>query len=61
MKNEENTTTKELPMVVLFQGNLRDWFAGQAMAGMNVSDMSEDKAARWAYDAADAMLKARAQ
>ena len=52
------------------QGNtgmsLRDWFAGQALAGM-ISDLSEcgssfiANSARLAYECADAMLKAREQ
>lgn len=42
---------------------LRDWFAGQALAGLcgDVSNMTEtpDQLARAAYAAASAMLKAR--
>jgi hypothetical protein len=43
---------------------LRDWFAGQALAGMlaapgNVAEMDCGERARYAYLNADAMLKAR--
>ena len=41
---------------------LRDWFAGQALAGLtgdNSHDMNRVKMAQWCYDLADAMLKAR--
>jgi hypothetical protein len=34
---------------------LRDYFAGQAIAGM-AKEASEDKIAAWAYSLADAML-----
>lgn len=37
---------------------LRDWFAGQVVAGLPVHHTA-DAAARWAYEVADAMLKAR--
>jgi hypothetical protein len=44
---------------------LRDWFAGQALAGMiariDYDKVPETHIAQWAYDQADAMLKARAQ
>lgn len=44
---------------------LRDWFAGQALAGMlaNSADNWSDHsfAAKWAYEAADAMLAERAK
>lgn len=42
--------------------SLRDWFAGQALAGMLSSDgrpTGDQAKAEWAYDLADAMLKAR--
>ena len=41
---------------------LRDWFAGQALAGMYSNDADGykfDKVAEAAYETADAMLKAR--
>lgn len=43
--------------------SLRDWFAGQALAGMiahdNAGDMEDDILARTAYRTADAMLAER--
>lgn len=42
--------------------SLRDWFAGQALAGMLSSEFRPDgnqPKADWAYELADAMLKAR--
>lgn len=40
---------------------LRDWFAGQALAGVAASDYMDPAAcAKWAYDAADEMIKRRA-
>jgi hypothetical protein len=74
--NEENTTTKESPMVVLFQGDLRDYFAGQALAAWIASAdafndecrergsstrIEADDTATSCYQYADAMLKARAE
>lgn len=51
--------------------SLRDWFAGQALAGIcanghtpwspNVADIEDAEVARAAYDLADAMLAARAK
>lgn len=42
--------------------SLRDWFAGQALAGYasqpSLSENAEDMA-EWAYQDADAMMKAR--
>ena len=39
---------------------LRDWFAGQALAGMLIGEWLSDKGvATLAYQYADAMLKAR--
>jgi len=44
---------------------LRDWFAGQALAGNCAADTenqySVDKLARWSYETADAMLAERAK
>jgi hypothetical protein len=49
--------------------SLRDWFAGQALAGLAVRNFSDgndfmhregpENAAEWAYAFADAMLEAR--
>ena len=44
--------------------SLRDWFAGQALAGIagphgEGFSLQESDAANWAYEYADAMLKAR--
>jgi len=43
--------------------SLRDYFAGQALAGMsahpNIGEVSSEKLAHWAYDQADAMLAER--
>lgn len=42
--------------------SLRDWFAGQALAGMLSSEYRPDGnqlKAVWAYELADAMLRAR--
>jgi hypothetical protein len=42
--------------------SLRDWFAGQALAGLQASvacNWTSDEFATQAYKAADAMLKAR--
>ncbi len=50
--------------------SLRDWFAGQALAGMCAADRrwegdekssATDKSAQAAYSHADAMLKARSE
>ena len=39
---------------------LRDWFAGQALAGLRVNDYEKfENAARHAYEIADAMLAER--
>lgn len=41
--------------------SLRDYFAAAALVGMQAHPANErpDSAARWAYEVADAMLKAR--
>lgn len=43
--------------------SLRDYFAGQALAGIMAADSMIfcHKAAQWAYETADAMLEARNQ
>jgi hypothetical protein len=58
--------TDNHPLEKLHKGmSLRDWFAGQALAGLIAQSAGtatgSDKAlgARWAYQMADAMLKAR--
>ena len=38
---------------------LRDWFAGQALAGMLAASMREDNLSNRAYRLADAMIAAR--
>ena len=38
---------------------VRDWFAGQALTGMDLDAATPDQCAAWAYRIADAMLKAR--
>lgn len=54
-------------IVNVFPGDLRDWFAGQAMSGILSGSESEyggystcDLLAKVSYQTADAMLKARA-
>jgi hypothetical protein len=49
---------KDVPAVPL-QIELRDWFAGQALAGCLASDMDPSAAVRTAWLTADAMLAAR--
>lgn len=39
--------------------NLRDWFAGMALSGMVDDRPTPDAAAKWAYEIADAMIRAR--
>jgi hypothetical protein len=40
---------------------LRDWFAGMALSGMNMSDpdLSFEKSSEWAYKQADVMIAQR--
>jgi hypothetical protein len=48
--------------VIRYEGmNLRDWFAGQALAGAlaNSNDQFGEPPVKWAYACADAMLEAR--
>lgn len=53
------------PVVNASKGmTLRDYFAGQALAGIAADpdvDISTDERARWSYRMADAMLKARGE
>ena len=74
MSKEEITITKEKQVAILFQGDLLDYFAGQALTGLfamcanaKVADvlsetgygtMDEDLSRR-AYACADAMLAER--
>ena len=37
--------------------SLRAWLAGQALAGMDHTDVGADDAALWAVEAADAVIK----
>jgi hypothetical protein len=39
--------------------SLRDWFAGQALAGMANEDVTDETVANWAYLRAEAMLRER--
>ena len=43
--------------------SLRDWFAGQALAGLSANptayDVAVETLAKWAYEQADAMIKTR--
>ncbi len=39
--------------------SLRDWFAGQALAGCAVDEAHPRMAAQWCYRIADAMIAAR--
>lgn len=62
----EYTTHGDRHTVPLTAGmSLRDWFAGQALAGFCVSEINSnswaDGYAASAYKVADAMLKARAR
>ncbi len=50
----EREWSKQLPAMTL-----RDWFAGQALAGLVARASTFNSAAEWAYAYADAMLKAR--
>ena len=44
-----------------FPGTLRDWFAGQVLAGISTSYADQQDEARWAYSVADAMIAERAK
>ena len=51
--------------MTVFGMSLRDYFAAKAMQGLAANpeawDMTDEKVAVWAYNAADAMLAAREQ
>lgn len=53
------------PEMTGFGMSLRDYFAAKAMQGLAANpeawDMTDEKVAEWAYNAADAMLAAREQ
>ena len=63
MKKDEDIITNEKQVAILFQGDLRDWFAGMAMQSWlacgNADLDKEDITARECYLYADAMLKER--
>jgi len=64
MKKEESTTTKELKMETRFPGSLRDYFAGQVLAGLSSNtnafmNTNSKTIADICYSQADEMLKAR--
>jgi hypothetical protein len=50
---DENTISGDSGMT------LRDWFAGQALSWPNNGSLCPEDAATFAYDYADAMLRAR--
>lgn len=57
----ENPPAFPVPIPRVSEGmSLRDWFAGQALTTLRVGDWtSADDGARYCYDYADAMLRAR--
>ena len=75
--SEENDLTKEdsafpivcfntagMPNALAHGMTLRDWFAGQALAGLMADsecNLKRETAAKACYDMADAMLKVRKQ
>ena len=69
MTDENGKSVDKIDMPVEYSGmTLRDWFAGQAMAGMvreSIKSADKDLYTAWiagcAYDIADAMLKARGE
>ena len=62
MQKEESITTNESPMVTQFPGDLLDYFAGQALAGIYTADYwhdltgNEKHVANICYAAATAMI-----
>ena len=67
MLKDEITTTQEKTQETRFPGDLRDYFAGQALAGLNASYTNTDewpdaeRTAQQAFRQADAMLNERAK
>jgi hypothetical protein len=66
LATEERRRTTPDNLTHIPQMTLRDWFAGQALAGMTASpkgkfpeQLSDEQAAKDAYELADAMLAAR--
>ena len=60
MKNFTTEDTERAEMITITGGmTLRDWFAGQALAGSVSSDSSIKNDVELAYRLADAMLKRR--
>ena len=54
------TQTRTATTFAVAEMTLRDYLAGQALAGINIDDMMPSKnAAVWAYEIADAMLAER--
>ena len=39
--------------------SIRDWFAGQAIAGLALTETASENVAHWAYHVADALLAER--
>ncbi len=56
MKKDEPTTTPESNLAIPFPGDLRDYFAGQALAGDVEEGVSAHNRALWAYQVAEAMI-----
>ena len=48
---------KQRAIPSLAELNIRDWFAGQALAGCNSDD--QELVAKWCYEMADVMLAVR--
>ena len=64
MDSKEISTKFYFPTNSMLSMDLRDWFAGQALAGFLHRDRgneSEKNMATWCYRYADAMLEARKQ
>lgn len=60
MLKDENTTTKEKQTEIPFPVSLRDWFAGQALAGLSSRYVCNiHRRAKEAYLYADAMMAER--
>lgn len=68
MPKDEHTTTDEKIVTIQFPGSLRDWFAGQALAGYAAGNLKvpfikgldvDEAFAGCCYVMADAMLRER--